>query len=78
MPVLNFFLNTIQISPNSNELSFAKLKSITATFYAAPMFTKGSTNNSNKFKEAIEWTGFKINNNIKSNPNKLKIQNLLR
>jgi hypothetical protein len=42
------------------------------------MFTKGSTNNSNKFKEAIEWTGFKINNNIKKNPNKLKIQNLLR
>lgn len=30
------------------------------TYNSAPMFTKGSTNNSNKFKEAIVWEGFKI------------------
>lgn len=73
MPVFNFLTSTIRVNKVRNLqqttgqrvskeelLSLAKLHSVMEVFNRCPMLTKGSSNNSNHFKNTVQLPGFVV------------------
>ena len=72
LQIFNFFINTLRekqpgeySNPNPQEidldafLSFKKLQSLVQIYYRCPVSTKGYTNNSNNFWNAITMKGYR-------------------